>query len=168
MVAQGAPPANAGSTPDWDVKAMAEQIGAEIGRLRPFLERLQPERWTAAGAPQVYEKQHKDCLAMVGYAQNAAARLAAQPGRLSLAVETLVRLETLVQYASGISQAVRRYQNPAVADLMDGEISSASFGRQWLRQHVSDLAATREKELDLAEQEAQKCRTQTLYQGGKK
>ena len=162
---QSAPAGGAGATPEWDVKVKAEQTAREVARLKPFLERLQPETWTAAGAPANYEKQWKECLAMVGYVQNAAGRLAAQPGRLSLAVETLVRLETLVQYASGVSDAVRRYQNPAIAEVLDSEIVSASFGREWLRQHVTELSAAREKELELAEQEAQRCRAQNLKQG---
>ncbi len=80
----------------------------------------------------------------------------------------LVRLESLVQMASSLSQAVRRYQNPAIADLLDGEISAAGASRDWLRQHVSDLSILREKELSVAEQEAQKCRAQTLHQGNRK
>jgi len=158
----------AGIPPDWDLKPHVEKIGPEVARLRPLFEQLQPEKWTAAGAPQAYEKQYKDCLAGIGFVQNAAARLAEQPAKLTLAVETLVRLETLLQFSSSVSQAVRQYQNPAVADLLDSEIGAAGASRDWLRQHVTDLAAVRERELETAEQEAQKCRAQTLKQGGRR
>jgi len=154
--------------PDWELKARVTQIGPEVARLRPLLEQLHPERWTDSGAPAAYEKQHKDCLDAIGYVQNATARLAEKPTRLTLAVETLVRLETLVQFSSSLSQAVRRYQNPAVADLLDAEIATAGASREWLRQHVTDLAAVRERELESAEREAQRCRTQTLHQGARK
>ena len=154
--------------PDWDLKPKVQKIGPEVEKLRPVLVQLQPEKWTAAGAPVAYEKQYQDCLTAIGYVQNTAARLAEQPAKLSLAVETLVRLESLVQTASSVSQAVRRYQNPAIADLLDGEISAAGASRDWLRQHVSDLSILREKELSVAEQEAQKCRAQTLHQGSRK
>ena len=157
-----------GIAPDWDLKPQVDKIGPEVQRLRPLLEQLQPEKWLTAGAPAAYEKQYKDCFTNIGYVQNAATRLAAQPSKLTLAVETLIRLETLVQLSTSVSQAVRRYQNPAVADLLDSEISSAGASRDWLRQHVSELSALREKELEVTEQEAQRCRAQTLKQGGKK
>lgn len=157
-----------GVAPDWEVKPLAEKIGPEVARLRPLFEQLQPERWTAAGAPEAYVKQWKDCLEHIGYVQNAAARLAAQPSKLTLAVETLVRLETLLDLSSSVSRAVRKYQNPAVADLLDSEIHAAGAGRNWLRQHVMELSAVREKELEGAEKEAQGCRESTLKQRGRK
>jgi hypothetical protein len=154
--------------PDWELKTHAARIGPEVARLRPLLEKLDPRRWTAAGAPEAYAKQYRECLDQIGYVQNTATRLSAQPARMTLAVETLVRLESLIQISSSLSQAVRRYQNPAVADLLDAEIAAAGSSRDWLRQHVSDLAAVRERELESAEQEAQRCRTQSLRQGGRK
>lgn len=157
-----------GIAPDWDLKPHVEKISPEVARLRPLLEQLQPEKWTAAGASPAFEKQHRDALAAIGYVQNAAARLREQPAKLTLAVETLVRLESLISMSSSISQAVRRYQNPAVADLLDSEIIAAGASRDWLRQHVLELATVREKELEVTEQEAQKCRTQTLKQGVRK
>lgn len=162
------PPTAAGVAPDWELKPKAERIAPEVERLRPLLEQLQPERWTAAGAPQTYEKQWKDALTNIGYVQNAAARLARQPAKLTVAVETLVRLELLAELASSISRAVRKYQNPAVADLLDSEINAAAAGRDWLRQHVMELAAVRDQELTSAEQEAQQCRERTLKQGARK
>jgi hypothetical protein len=83
-------------------------------------------------------------------------------------VETLVRLETLLDLASSVSRAVRKYQNPAVADLLDSEINTAGSSRTWLRQHVLELSSMREKELDSAEKEAQRCRETTLKQGNRK
>lgn len=157
-----------GVAPDWELKPQAEKIGPEVARLKPLFEQLQPERWTAAGAPAAYAKQWKDCLDHVGYVQNAAARLAAQPGKLTLAVETLVRLETLLELSSSVSRAVRKYQNPAVADLLDSEINAAGASRDWLRRHVVEISSVREKELESAEREAQRCREITLKQGIRK
>ncbi|WP_321476803.1 hypothetical protein [uncultured Paludibaculum sp.] len=168
LLALQAPAQMPSIAPDWDLKPKVQQIGPEVEKLRPVLVQLQPEKWTAAGAPAAYEKQYKDCVTAIGHVQNAANRLAEQPSKLSLAVETMVRLESLIQMASSVSQAVRRYQNPAVADLLDGEIGAAGASREWLRQLVSDLSTLREKELSVAEQEAQKCRAQTLHQGNRK
>ncbi|MBI5281721.1 MAG: hypothetical protein HY858_08585 [Candidatus Solibacter usitatus] len=168
LLAGQSPAPVVGIPPDWELKPRVETIGSEVARLRPLLNQLQPEKWTAAGAPRAYEKQYKECLNGIESVQSAAARLAAQPSKLTLAVETLVRIESLMQLNSSVSQAVRRYQNPAVADLLDSEIIAAGISREWLRHHVADLAAVREKELEVAEQEAQKCRGQSPRPGVRK
>jgi len=168
LAAQNAAPApDAGLPPDWELKPRAVKLSEGLEKVRPLLERLQPERWTAAGAPAQYQQQHKDCLELLSHVQNAAARLADRPNGLTVAVETLVRLESFINLAQSLSQAVRRYQNPAVADLVESELAAAA-DREWLRQHVLELAAVRERERETAEQEAQRCRERTLKQAPRK
>lgn len=158
----------AGLPPSWDVKPKAEKVVEEVGRLRPLIERLQPATWVAAGAPAAYEKQWRDCLEGIGHVQDAATRLASQPEKLSIALETLVRLEALLEHANSLTQGVRRYQNPAVSEILESEMSAAGASRGWLRQYTMDLAQQREKELTSAEQEAQRCRGQLVRPGVKK
>jgi len=151
-----------GVAPGWDLKPHAEKISADVERLRPLIGRLDPTKWTASGAPQAYEKQWRDCLEGIGHVQNAAVRLAARPERLSLAAETLVRLEGLIEHSLSLSQAVRRYQNAAIAEVLESEISAAGSSREWLRRHVMELSTTREQELETAAREAQRCRTEIV------
>lgn len=158
----------AGIPPGWDLKPQAEKISGDVARLRPLIERLDPATWVSKGAPQAYQKQWKDCLDGIGYVQNASERLASRPDKLSLVVETLVRLEALLEHATSLTQAVRRYQNPAVAEVLESEISAAGASREWLRQHALDLSSQREKELAVAEQEAQRCRGQVLRPGARR
>ena len=157
-----------GVAPGWDLKPQVEKIVPQVERLRPLIGRLDPVQWTAAGAPAAYEKQWRDCLDGIGHVQNTALRLAEKPDRLSLAAETLVRLESLIEHSLSLSQAVRRYQNPAIAELLESEISAAGASREWLRRHVMELAATREQELATAEKEAQRCRTEIIRPGARK
>lgn len=158
----------AGVMPEWELSPKIERIPAEAARLAPLLNQLQPEKWINAGAPEAYRKQWKECLDSLPHIENTAARFAAKPLRLSLGLETLMRLETLLQHASSLSQAVRRYQNPAMAEILDSEILAAGASREWLRQHVLDLARHRESELDAAQTEADRCRTQLAKPAGKK
>jgi hypothetical protein len=148
-----------GLAPDWELKPKAEKLSKEIGDLRPLVERLEPSKWGANGAAEAYEKQRRDCLDGIGYTQNAAKRLAEKPSKLSLTLETLVRLESVLSRAESLSLAVRHYQNPAIAELLDSQMNTLSDSREWLRQQALELAQVREKELDVAEQEAQRCRT---------
>lgn len=153
---------------EWELRPKIEKIPAETARLTPLLSRLQPEKWVSAGAPEAYARQWKDCLASISQMESIAARFAAKPLQLSLAVETLVRLETILQHASSISQAVRRYQNPAMAEILDGEILTAGISRDWLRQHVLDLSRHREAELEAAHSEADRCRALLSKPPGRK
>jgi len=86
---------------------------------------------------------------------------------LTVAVETLVRLESFINMAQSLNEAVRRYQNPAVADLVESELAAAA-DREWLRRHVLELSAVREREWETAEQEAQRCRERMLKQAPRK
>ena len=161
------PSPEAGLLPDWELKPRVAKLAEGLDRVQPLYERLQPERWTAAGAPKQYERQHRDCLETLDHVRNAAARLAERPNGLAVAVETLVRLETFVNLAKSLSEAVRRYQNPAAADLLDSELAAAS-DREWLRRHVLELSAVREREWETAEKEAQQCRERMLKQAPRK
>lgn len=155
-------------TPDWDLKPRIEKLSQEVGRIKPLLERLDPAKWSANGAPEAYARQWRLCIDSVGHVQNAAARFAAQPGRLPLALETLFRLDALLEQTASLAQGVRRYQNPALADLVEAQVNEAAANREWLRQHSQELANTREVELEVAEKEAQRCRTQIFRPGTKR
>jgi hypothetical protein len=77
-------------------------------------------------------------------------------------LETLIRIESLNQQSMSLSQGVRRYQNPAVADILDSLLSSLSGDLEWLRSQSLEMAQQREKEVEVAQKEAQRCRTQIL------
>ena len=154
--------APAGAAPDWDQRPRIEKLGKDLAMLKPVLDRIDPGTWTVEGGPEAYQRQHKACLQDLSNVQNAIARWAAQPDRLSLMLETLVRIENLNLQAVSLSQGIRRYQNPAIADLLDSVLASLAGGLDWLRSQSLEMAQQREKELDVALKEAQRCRTQLL------
>jgi hypothetical protein len=157
-----------GLPPQWDSRTQAEKIATDIVRLRPIVERLDPGRWISAGAPAAYQRQWTDCLGGIAAIQTAATNLAKQPDRLSVAVETLLDMERVAEHVTSLAQAVRRYQNPAIAEVVESELGNAMAGREWLRTHVKELVEAREKELATAESEAQRCRSQVLRPGARK
>ena len=114
------------------------------------------------GGPEAYQKQQKACADGLNYVQNAIVRWSAQPDKLSLMLETLIRIESMDQQAISLSQGVRKYHNPAVADILDSMLNSLSGDLEWLRSQSLDMAQQREKELDVAQKEAQRCRSQIL------
>ena len=61
-----------------------------------------------------------------------------------------------------LSEGVRRYQNPALAELIQGTISENLVHRARLRNYLSELVATKQDELRIANEEAQSCRVATM------
>ena len=68
--------------------------------------------------------------------------------------------EAMLQLAAG----VRQYQNPALADLMDGMLAEGKPAREAYSQRVLDLAVQREEQFAVADHEAQRCRAQISKQ----
>ena len=91
---------------------------------------------------------------MLGAAQS----LRKQPEKLTLALETLFRLQAGESQVNSLVDGVRRYQNPAVGDLLVSVVSANSANRDQLRQYVTDLAQTKEQEFKIVDTEAQRCR----------
>ena len=91
---------------------------------------------------------------MLGAAQS----LRKQPEKLTLALETLFRLQSVESQVNSLVDGVRRYQNPAVGDLLVSVVSANSANRDQLRQYVTDLAQTKEQEFQIVDTEAQRCR----------
>jgi hypothetical protein len=165
LFAQAASPAAqspAGAPADWDMRPRIEKLGQNVGRLKPVFDQIKPGSWTIEGGPEAYQRQQKACADGLTYVQNAVTRWSAQPDKLSLMLETLIRIESMDQQAISLSQGVRRYQNPAVADILDSMLNSLSGDLEWLRAQSLEMAQQREKELEVAQKEAQRCRTQIL------
>lgn len=154
-----------GVAPEWDMKTRVEKLSAEVGRLKPVLEQLQPEAWTQKGAPEGYGKQWRFCLNEIGNVQASAKILQAKPEKLTAALDVYLRTESLLTQLGSLNEGVRRYQNPAVADLINGIAGATASNREFLRQQIQELAAVREQEMEVAEREAQRCRADIARPG---
>jgi hypothetical protein len=59
---------------------------------------------------------------------------------------------------TSLIDGVRKYQNPALADLLRSVLSENNASRQQLRQYLMDLASIKEQEFKVMDEEAQRCR----------
>jgi hypothetical protein len=124
----------------------------------PFLNRLDAGKWVERGAPPAYREQLKAAQDQFDYTLGAAQRLLQQPDRLSIAMETGLRVQSLEFMLLSIAEVVRRYQNGAIADLLISQLGESAAPREKFRQYVVQLAAAKEEELNVADREAQRCR----------
>lgn len=158
-LASAVPAQNTGVQAGWDVSQMLDSLSAQAKRLKPILDQLTPQEWIAKGAPDTYVAQWKGAENELGYLVDSAKALAQSPERLTLALDTYFRMQSLEQRLGSLVEGVRNYQNPAVGDLMFGVLAENSANRDKLRQYITDLAATKEQEFKIVDQEAQRCRT---------
>jgi hypothetical protein len=159
------PPTQAqGVSAPWDISQTLSSLSEQTQRLTPVLDQLKPEQWEAKGAPAAYTSQWRNARSEVGYLLAAAQTLRKQPEKLTLALETLFRLQAVESQVNSLVDAVRRYQNPAVGDLLVSVVSANSTNRDQLRQYVSDLAQTKEQEFQIVDGEAQRCRGMLMRQ----
>jgi hypothetical protein len=110
------------------------------------------------GAPAAYVSQWRGAEDDWGYLANTIKALKAQPDKLTLALDTYFRVQSLELRLSSLADGVRNYQNPAIGDLLVSVMGENSANRDKLRQYISDLAANKEQESQILEQEAQRCR----------
>jgi hypothetical protein len=153
-----------GLPPEWETRKMLAELAAQVQRFQPILDQANPRAWVQAGAPETYVAQLQSTRNEVGYLTATAKALAERPDKLSLALEALFRMQAVESFLRSLGEGIRRYQNPALADLLNGLMGETLASRDRLRSYVVDLAAIKEQELAIMDQEAQRCRAQLSRQ----
>jgi uncharacterized membrane protein YccC len=143
---------------DWDVQKLVIAIAEQSARIQPLVEQIRPKEWVAKGASDTYVQQWDSAHAQAKTVKLSADNLVREPERLSAALDTYFRLQNLEVVLTSLIDGVRKYQNPALADLLRGVLSENSASRQQLRQYLVDLATVKEQEFKVMDEEAQRCR----------
>ena len=149
---------------EWDVSPTLDALSAQAKRLKPILDQLTPQEWVAKGAPDTYVQPWKRAQDELAYLVDSAKAVGKQPERLTLALDTYFRLQSLEMRLNSLVEGVRNYQNPAVGDLLMGVLAENSANRDKLRQYITDLASTKEQEFQIVDKEAQRCRAVLEHQ----
>ncbi len=157
-----------GIAPEWETRKDIDTLITQVKRIPPLLNELKPANWVAKGASPAYVSQLKSAQDSVGYIVSTAQRLSATPDRLTIVLETYFRLVSLEVLINSLAEATGRYQNPALAQLLQGVVGENSVNKEKLRQYLLDLATSKEAEFRLMDQEAQRCRGITASQPAEK
>lgn len=152
----------AGLPPEWEVRETLSALTTQAKRLQPILEQVNPQQWLDQGAPDAYIEQWKAVRNEIGYLERTAAEMSEQPERITLALEAFLRLQSVEEMMQSMMEGVRRYQNPALADLLQGVMNENADNSQNLRQYLVELVAAREAEFKIADKEAQRCRGELI------
>jgi len=147
-----------GIPPEWEVRKQMTALSDHVQRLQPLLEQIHPEDWVKKGAPEAYIGQVSRVRAEIGYLVGSTQELNAHPERLTIALETFFRLEAVNAMVRSVEAGIRKYQNPAVAELLQSALADTGVDHDKLRQYLLDLSADREQQYKVMDQEAQRCR----------
>jgi hypothetical protein len=108
--------------------------------------------------------QWKSAQSELGYFLSSISSLSKDSERLPLALDTYFRMQAMESTLGSLVEGVRKYQNPALAELAQTFVAENSTNRDRLRQYISDLAAQKEQEFKVVDREAQRCRGMLLNQ----
>jgi hypothetical protein len=157
LLSAQSPPAS-GVASEWDVRKLLDSLDLQAQHVKPIIDQVKPETWVAKGAPQAYVTQWTTAQAELKYLLSSSDALSKQPERLTLALDTYFRMQALESTLGSVTEGIRKYQNPALADLMQSVVAENSSNADKLRQYVQDLATQKEEEFQVADREAQRCR----------
>jgi hypothetical protein len=151
--------AQSGGIPaEWDVQKRMSALVEHVQRFDSVLAEMHAEEWVKKGAPQAYVAQVARTRTEIGYLVGSSQELAAHPERMTMALETFFRMESVDAMLRSLAGGVRKYQSAAMGDELDGAIADAAADRSRLRQYLVELAADREQQFKVMDQEAQRCR----------
>jgi len=156
------PPQSAGLESDWDIAAVLREVSAHAARVLPLLDRADAGEWGAKGAPAAYAAQLQSSKEQAQALADDAKALAANPETLSAELRVLFREQGLETLLNSIAEAMRKYQNPAAAQELIAIAAEGGANRDRLEEYVVNLAGEREKEYQVMDKEAQRCRAVVL------
>jgi uncharacterized membrane protein YccC len=147
-----------GIEPDWDIRPVLKEIATYAQRVGTVLDQIDPHEMLQKGAPDTYAAQLTEGKVQAKALATEALNLASAPEKLSADLETLFRLQSLERTVISIEEGIRKYQNPALADLLRSQVASGGQDRERFQRYIQDLAAEHEQEYQIMDHEAQRCR----------
>lgn len=158
LVQAQSPGAAAGLEPSWNIAVVLNEIGVNAGRLLPALDKLDPQAWAAKGASETYAEQLRSSREQASAVADAARSLAKNPERLAVSLELALRMDALERMLMSVEEAARRYQGPGIAQAVEIVYAEGGANRERFRSYIVNLAAERERQFEVMDKEAQRCR----------
>lgn len=153
-----------GVSTEWDVRQLLDALATQTQHLKSVIGQVKTEEMIANGAPSTYITQWNSAQTELKYLLGSVETLAKQPERMPLALDCLFRMQAMETSLGSVFEGMRKYQNPALADLLQAVVNENSANRDRLKQYVRDLAVQKEQEYQVADKEAQRCRGALLHE----
>ncbi len=151
------PPA-AGLEPAWDIAVVLKEMSASAARLLPVLDQLDAPAWVAKGASETYLAQLDSSRQQTRALAGDAIALARNPDKLSLALQMFFRMQGVEAMLNSLQEGARQYQSPKIAQSLAAVYAEGGVNRERFRSYIVNLAAERERQFEVMDREAQRCR----------
>ena len=143
---------------DDQIKAALAGIAQHAEKIDPMLRQLHPTDWVLKGAPQTYVAQWNAALSQIESIKIDMTNLGQRPDQMSEGLKALIRIGSYHQGLRSLLGGLRRYQNPALADLIESVAAEDQGDLDRMQQYLLELATDREKQFEVVNGEAQRCR----------
>lgn len=147
-----------------EVPSLATKISERSEHLKPMFEQVHVSDWVAQGAPETYNSQWNSLVQQNQAIETDMTAIAQHPEGMQDVMRALYRVHRFDSDLNALLPAVRRYQNPALADLIESVSVSDQASIEKLQQYTLDLADATEKQLSVEDEEAQRCRASLASQ----
>jgi hypothetical protein len=147
-----------GLEPTWDIAVVLDAIGKDTARLLPVLDQVNAPGWVANGASDTYVSQLQSSKDQARAIAAEAKALTHNPEKLSAGLQLFFRFEGLETMLVSLEDATRKYQSPQVAQALASTFAESGANRERFRSYIVSLAAEREHQFEVMDQEAQRCR----------
>jgi hypothetical protein len=144
--------------PDQQMAALFRTIAQHSDRLLPLLEQVHAKDWVAKGAPGTYATQLASAQQQIQAIDSDMETLAQHPERMQDSMKALFRVQSFHRSLDSLMGGLRKYQNPALADLILSVALEDQEDVGKLQEHILELATQREQEYLVVDHEAQRCR----------
>jgi hypothetical protein len=143
---------------DPQVLAAFHSIGDHAARLMPMLDQVRAKDWTTQGAPETYAVQVETARRQIQAIQTEMAALEKNADGMQQCMRALFRVQAFHGALDSMLGGLRKYQNPALADLIQSVAAEDQGDIERLQSYVLQLADDKEQEFKVVEHEAQRCR----------
>jgi hypothetical protein len=143
---------------EYDAVQLFNAVADQTQKLSPMIEQINTAEWVAKGAAPTYVQLRDGALAQNRAIVDAMHALVQHPAKLSDCLSALFRIQSMEMELISLDPGLRKYQNPALADLISSILAEGNRNRDKFRQYVVDLTGNREQQFEVADKEAQRCR----------
>jgi hypothetical protein len=146
------------STTDPQTIENFNRISQHAARIEPMLQELRPNDWVAKGAPDTYVTQWNTAIGQLHAIQSDMSALGQHPDQIADCMKALFRVQAAHQALNSLMGGLRRYQNPALAELIESVAAEDQAELEHFEQYVIELANEKDQQYAVVDREAQRCR----------
>jgi hypothetical protein len=127
-------------------------------KLLPMLDQVHAKEWVAQGAPETYVTQVDSARRQIQAIGTEMEALTQRSDHMQECMRGLFRVQAFHGSLDSLLSGLRKYQNPALADLIQSVAAEDQGDIEKLQTYVLELADEKEQEFQVVDHEAQRCR----------